>query len=326
MKALHIYKDENSIKEEEIASYSQLFNRLLPKDYIDFLLQFNGGAIYHPKSMSLETLPITRFFSLGDLILQEQTKVSFNDWQTLEDDENYSLQYSARNLLPIASTTYNGFIHISLDKSEYGKIYETEYHGGTGLNESRYSSFTEFLKEFSITKYEVPTPSKSYYYADHKLFEPGYFWTNENLELGFKRFKEVYEFYGSNPNLKEQEPLNTTLIQTYLTHKLIFEFLIDQGAETEGLYHHTKDFEMIQYLHNDLKIDINKPNESCNPIITWSGGHFSKWDVKFNKELFDKLLKSKLPIDYTVKDKEGRTAMQRYEILNLQYEKYWRKK
>ena len=308
MKEPNIYIDESSVSYSDIESYCQRFKRKLPADYKEFLLKYNGGALYEPEEAEIWTFPIQRFLSLGDLMVQEQTKVGYNDWECMEDDEHLNLGYNYKDLLPIAQCE-QGAIMISLNSSEYGQIYFSHYTGGEGVEKIKYNSFSELYNSYGIPK----------------LFEGQFFSTRENLNLGFERFKEVYKFY-NNPNLKEPEPSNTTLIQHYLHHKLIFEFLLEQGAEIDGLFNQTKDFEMIQYLYNDLGLDINQPNEWCSPIITWSGGHHSNWDVKFNKELMDKLISSKLPIDYNVKDKEGRTAMERYKILNSQYEKYWGEK
>jgi len=324
MKEPKIYIDESKVSNNGIESYCKTFKRNLPSSYKEFLLKYNGGAIYQPLNVYLNCFPIQRFFSLGDLILQEQIDVGYNDWEFMTQDEYLNLGYDFKELLPIAQCE-QGTIMISLNSKEYGKVYFSHYTGGEGVYESKFNSFNEFINNYRIPHDEVPKSEEEYYYVGRKLFEEQFFWTRDNLKLGYERFKEVYSFY-SNPNLKEPEPLNTTIIQQYLHHDLIFEFLLQQGAKTDGLFNRTKDFQMIQYLYNELRLDINKPNEWCHPIITWSGGHHSSWDVKFNKELMDKLLSSKLPIDYSVKDKEGRSAMERYEILNSQYEKYWGKK
>lgn len=324
MKEPKVYIDENKISTKELNEYSNRYNRKLPKDYVQFLLEFNGGAIYEPSNAYIWRFPIQRFFSLGDLILQEQTNVGYNDWEWMSEDQHLNLSYSHKELLPIAQCE-QGTIMLSLNSDEFGKVYYSHYTGGEGVEKSRFNSFSELFNNYKIPENENPKSKEEHYYAGRKLFEGQFFWTREDMNLGFERFKDVYKFY-NDPNFKEPEPFNTTLIQHYLHHKLIFKFLLDEGAETSGLFNQTMNFELIQYLCENMELDINKPHDGYHPIIFWSGsGHNSNSDIKSHKELMDKILESNLPIDYSIKDSEGRTVKERYQILKSKYDQYWNK-
>jgi hypothetical protein len=325
MKEPKIYIDEHKVSKAQIENYSKRFNRRLPVDYVRFLINFNGGSIYEPSTAYVWRFPIQRFFSLGDLVLQEQTNVGYNDWEWMSKDEHLKLDYGYKDLLPIAQCE-QGTIMLSLNNDEFGNIYHSHYTGGEGVEKGRFKSFGELLKNYEIPENETPKSEEEHYYAGRKLFEEQFFWTRENLNLGFERFKEVYNFY-DNPNYKEPEPFNTSIIQNYLHHKLIFKFLIEEGAEAKGLFNQTMNFEMIEFLSTEMGLDINEPYNGYHPIITWSScGHNSNSHIKSHKELMDKILSSNLPIDYSIKDKEGRTIKERYEVLKNKYKIYWEKK
>jgi len=322
MKEPKIYIDENPISEERLKKYMIDFERKLPNDYQSFLLRYNGGAIYEPSNAYIWRFPINRFLSLGDLELQEKTNCAFNDWDWMNDDEYLPDNHQSKELLPIAICD-QGTIMLSLKKEKYGNIYHSHYTGGEGVEKGKFNSFQALLDNYKIPDNEEPTEENEFYYANRKLFNSGIFITRENPELGLERFKEVYEFYG-DPNFKEPEPFNTTLLQHYLHWKPIFEFLVHQGADTIGLYNRTRSFEMIEYLSSELKLDINKPHEGYYPIISWSGLGHTDSDVKHNKELMDKLFASNLGIDWTVNDKNGNTARERYKKLEERYNKKWK--
>lgn len=84
--------------------------------------------------------------------------------------------------------------------------------------------------------------------------------------------------------------------------------MIKEGANTDGLYNYTKSFEMIEYLYKELNLDINKPYRGYYPIIFWSGMAVeTDSDAMVRIELMNKLFKSNFKIDWSVKDKNGKT-------------------
>ena len=321
MKDPKIYIDENPITKKRLDKYMIDFGRELPDDYQSFLLEFNGGAIYEPSTAYVWRFPINRFLSLGDLELQEKTNCGFNDWEWMSDDDNLPDNHQSKELLPIAICD-QGTIMLSLKEETYGNIYHSHYTGGEGVEKGRFNSFQDLLNNYKIPENETPTEASEFYYANRKLFDSGLFITREKPEVRLERFKEVYQFSG-DPNFKEPEPFNTTLLQHYLHWRPIFQFLVTKGANTEGLYIHTSNFEMIKYLYSELGLDINKPYNGYYPIIAWSSVGSTDWDTKIKKELMDKLFDSDLDIDWSIKDKNGNTIKERYEKLKERYDKKW---
>ena len=231
MNKLIIYVDENPINSTELNQYMVQYHRQLPEDYQQFLINFNGGAIYHPEKRKYFFFNINRFFSLGDLILQEKTNCRFNDWDFMSEDEQLREQLNYKELLPIANCD-QGTIMLSLRQEDIGAIYYSHYTGGEGVRKSPFKSFEEFLSCFSINENEKAPHREEYYHADRKLFESNFFITQEDANLGLERFKQVYSKF-NDPNFKEKPPFNTSLLQKYVFWKPIFNFLIEQGAQPE---------------------------------------------------------------------------------------------
>ena len=79
MKSIKIKKEEFDTNRETIAKAESLWDKNFPKEYVEFLLENNGGVVY-PNNPNLgpenktEIWPIERFFSIGDIIIQRKNK------------------------------------------------------------------------------------------------------------------------------------------------------------------------------------------------------------------------------------------------------------
>ena len=76
MNSIKIKKEEFDTSRAEIAKAEALWDKNFPKDYVDFLLQYNG-AITYPNWPNLgpdnktEIWSVERYFSIGDIIIQK---------------------------------------------------------------------------------------------------------------------------------------------------------------------------------------------------------------------------------------------------------------
>lgn len=222
MKKPKIYVDEKPISKKSLEKYMSEFERNLPIDYQSFLLKNNGGPIFHTSKSNTMDFYIDRFLSLGDLILQEKTGCAFNDWESMETDEYLPDNHNFKELLPIASNVH-GSLMLSLKTESYGKVYYSIYSGGEGVYSSNFNSFRELLDNYRIPKDEKIDTQNQVYFPNCKLFEKKFFVNYEKPDLGLERFKELYKDL-ENPNFKKPEPFRTSLIQSYLDWKPIFDF------------------------------------------------------------------------------------------------------
>ena len=131
MNSIKIKKEEYDTTRAEIAKAESLWERNFPKDYVKFLLQYNGAVVY-PNWPNLgpenntEIWGIERFLSIGDIILQKYDPVPSS---RIEIEEMYFGDYdlSSQNILVFAQGE-RGVYFINLAKEEYGQIYLSLIH------------------------------------------------------------------------------------------------------------------------------------------------------------------------------------------------------
>lgn len=326
MKELKIIRDENLISNNDILEYESRIDINLPKEYREFLLKNNGCSIY-PSIPSIdadtnwEIWEVERILSLGDLNLQLDYTMHYDDKETIKEYDKDKYDIEINNLLTIASGT-RGNYYIYLGKEDFGRMYFSCYSDWDGLVKLNTNSFNDFLgsmKSIENSKFEPE-------HRTNKIQDNRYYYTPDKPKLGIKRFDEVLSYIGDiNSQIGSN---NYTVIQHYAYFnkynkmgKYIFYHLLNKGADLEGVLLKCRDFETIKYLINEHNVDFNKGKNGWYPIHMLTG--ISSWaTIKENYELLDKLLNSQLEIDYTIKDPNGETPKERLSKMIVEYEKY----
>ena len=250
---------------------------------------------------NMQIWAIGRFLSVGDLIMQKQTKVVYSDNEYIREYDGEKYPINVEKLLTIAIAE-RGSYHIYLGDEEKGQIYATCYSDGDGLVKFNTNSFNDFIDSLSFYDFgedeqEHFTPPKLE--RSSKVFDYFLFDTNQNPELGFQRFKEVLKEYG-DPNISQGDGYKN-VIETYVHNHQFLKYILSQGGKTEGLLNSCNNFETIELLVNEYNEDINKPFKGRYPIHSYATAT-SMHDHKVSYELIDKILKSNINIDLSVID------------------------
>lgn len=326
MKNIKIKKEEFDTSRVEIAKAESLWENNFPKDYVEFLLQ-NNGAIVYPNWPNLgpenktEIWGIERFLSVGDIILQKHDQIPS---ARIEIEERHFKDYnlSRQNILIFAQGE-RGVYFFNLAKEEYGQIYIANFAGGNGISKTSAKSFNEFISSLGVPEWEEEEIDESFEFSIEfgnwlKVFQRNMFYTPSNPELGLQRFKEVFEFAIRAHPRDDGYP---TIIQKYVDERLKLDYLLKKGCNTEGLLISTKRAKTVQYLVENLNLDINKRYNNKYPLQhILSEGH----GVQFVYEEFHKILEMGIELNWDVKGKlfNGEVDLPMIEKLGILHEKY----
>ncbi len=327
MNSVKIKKEEFDITRAEIAKAETLWDKHFPKDYVEFLLQYNG-AITYPNWPNLgpdnktEIWGVERFFSIGDLIIQKLYPMTY----TLHDiDEENFQEYNLNpeNILVFAQGE-RGIYFFNLSSEEYGQIYIANFSGGDGISRTSCNSFSKFLYSLGLPEWDdeaeidLNFEFSTDYNSSMKVMQWHMFYTPEKPELGFQRFKEVFEYTG---DITPKEDGYPSIIQKYVDDRLKLNYLIEQGCSTDGLLIYTGQAKTIEYLVNELKLDINKTYKNRYPLQNYLS---EGYNAQFAYEELHKLLKTEIEIDWTIKGKlyNGEDDLPMIEKLRILHEKY----
>lgn len=129
-----ILKEEFPITEKELIDFEITQQIQFPKDYRDFLLEYNGGAIVpnYPRSQKLKTeiFPIDRFYSLGDLkagIIGNQREIKIHVIHDIErKGYELNLQIKDKNGKTVAERIEILKENYEKYQARYGKISHSE--------------------------------------------------------------------------------------------------------------------------------------------------------------------------------------------------------
>lgn len=331
MKTIKLKKEEFDTTRAEIAKAESLWDKNFPKDYVEFLLQ-NNGAIVYPNWPNLgpenktEIWGIERFLSIGDIMLQKHDPVPSS---RIEIEDRYLEEYDLnfQNILVFAQGE-RGVYFLSLNEQEYGQIYIANFAGGNGVSRTSCNSFTEFLNSLGMPEWDeeaVLDPNFEFsneYNSSMKIMQWHMFYTPKKPELGFQRFKEVFEYTG---DIMPKEDGYPSIIQKYVDERLKLKYLIEQGCSTDGLLTSAKQAETIKYLVDELNLDINKPYKNRYPLQNY----LSKgYNAQFAYEELHKLLETDIKIDWTIKGKlyNGDDDLPMLEKLRILHEEYMKLK
>lgn len=143
---------------DEIVALEQQINIRLPKDYVEFLLRYNGGR---PKKNSCDLIEVI------DTI---ETTCGISWFYTLAEDYNYNLfenyqiflNRMPKELIPIASDGCGNQICLAVQGDNYGKVYFWDHdwehdEGEEPTYRNIYliaNSFTEFVNKLYEYKLE----------------------------------------------------------------------------------------------------------------------------------------------------------------------------
>ena len=327
MNNIKVKKEEFDTTRAEIAKAEALWDINFPKDYVEFLLQYNGGITYPnwpnlgPENKT-EIWGIERFFSIGDVIIQKLYPMIY----TLHDiDEEYFREHNLnpKNILVFAQGE-RGIYFFNLSSEEFGQIYIANFSGGNGISRTSCNSFTRFLNSLGLpdwnNKAEINLDFEfsTDYHFSMKVMQWHLFFTPDKPELGFKRFKEVFEYTG---NIMPKEDGYLSIIEAYVDDRLKLNYLIEQGCSTDGLLTSAKRADTIEYLVKELKLDINKKYKNRYPLQNYLSEGFN---AQFAYEELHKLLETGIEIDWNIKGKlyNGEDDLPMVEKLRILHEKY----
>ncbi|UZR96778.1 SMI1/KNR4 family protein [Chondrinema litorale] len=326
MHRLVFNQDEFSINKEQIEFTEKVLEKEFPQDYRFFLQQYNGAEVF-PNTPSLNFIsnsdtiwcfPIERFCSIGDIVLQKKYQMEYTWTKYLEDEVKQYFEIEVDDLITIA-VAERGCYYMNLNKNQFGQIYYANYLGENGIAKLETSSFDDFLKHLK------PFEGDYGFEKSRKIYDIRYFDTPSNPALGLKRFDEVLTKFG-NANSKSRES-GWTVIQYYAYYnqynimgKHIFNHLFKPDINMDGILNRSIDFDVISKIVLEYGQDYNMPYNGSYPIHWITSGTMAK--IKEDYELLDKLLKSDIKIDFTIKDANGKNVIDRIRLMHNTYNKY----
>jgi len=320
MKKHYIYIDEGKPKISELQKLETLLGTNLPEEYRNFIFRNNGCTIQPnvpkiEKDSTYVTWGIERFLSIGDLILQKQTKTYYTNEEAIKEYDSDKYKIDIHKLLTIAIAE-RGCYHIYLGYEEYGQIYFSNYSDGDGLVRFETDSFDEFINSLGYYDEEI---EPIFFDKPTKIFNPYLFETFENSVLGFNRFQEVLEQYG-DPNFFRGDGYKN-VVQTYVDNKQFLLHIIEKGGKVEGLLNYTNNYNTITFLIEHFGLDINSPYKGRYPLQVYTAAT-SMNDYKISYELMDQLLQSNYKLNLLVTDENGNNITDRLKIIANGYNDY----
>ncbi len=326
MNNIKIKKEEFDTNRNEIARAESLWDKNFPKDYVEFLLQ-NNGAVVYPNWPNLgpenktEIWGVERFFSIGDIIIQKLYPITY----TLHDVDEEA--FEEHNLNPenilIFAQGERGVYFFNLAKEEYGHIYIANYSGGDGISKTSAKSFNEFINSLGLPEWDEEGIDADFefsneYHSGLKVLQWHMFYTPDNPQLGLQRFKEVFEYTG---DILPKEDGYPTIIQKYVDDKLKLDYLLQNGCSTDGLLTSAKQAKTIQYLVQELNLDINEKYNNRYPLQNYLS---SGYNPQFQYEVINELLEMGIEMDWSIQAKlmNGEDDLPMIEKLRILHEKY----
>jgi len=331
MNSIKIKKEEYDTTRAEIAKAESLWERNFPKDYVKFLLQYNGAVVY-PNWPNLgpenntEIWGIERFLSIGDIILQKYDPVPSS---RIEIEEMYFGDYdlSSQNILVFAQGE-RGVYFINLAKEEYGQIYIANFAGGDGVSKTTAKSFDDFVSSLGVPEWDEEEFNENFEFSNElenwlKVFQSNLFYTRSNPAIGFQRFKEVFEF---TKQTYPSEDGFVSISRKYVNDRMKLEYLLQNGCSTDGLLLDASNIDTVKYLVQNLNLDINQPYGDRYPLQRFLSPSYTA-DSKRCYKLIHNLLDEKINLDWSVKGKiysgelDG-PLIEKLRSLNSQYWEY----
>lgn len=334
---MKVYKEENDTNLNEIRRAEKIWKTKFPKEYVDFLIKYNGLVTYpNYPTISVEnnsTLwAIERFLSIGDIILQKQYPMSFSLYDIEKEDlKEYNLK--AKNLLTFAIGERGSYFmdlaprkFLTFKRNNFGQIYFCNFSGGDGIVRTNTNSFAAFIDSLDYGdghEYDPDFKLTKLGYSSNKIFQSYLFNTPNNPQLGLSRFKEVFQILG---DIQPPENGYPNIIQKYVHDRLKLDYLLENGCSTDGLLRYARNAETIKYLVEEKRLDINKKYKGRYPLqnyLTPTSTH----DVKVKYELITKLLEMGIEIDWSIKEtqldgKSDLTMIEKLEALHMKYLEY----
>ena len=324
MKVIKIYQEELDTNLEEIQKVEKIWGTPFPSEYKDFLLKHNGGVPYPTNVKNF--WPIERFLSLGDIEIQKLYPTMTYTLHDIEEEDLEPHQLSSDEILVFALGE-RGIYFLNLNPNDYGQLYFANFSGGNGIEKMNTNSFSDFLNsldipEWSDEKYDPNFQFTKLHYSGNKIFQSHLFYTPNNPELGFKRFKEVFEMLG---DIQPPETGYPNIPQKYVHDKSRLEYLLEKGCKTDGLLRYARKAATIKYLVEEKGLDINKRYKGRYPLQTYLTTT-STYDIKVKYELIAELLELGVEMDWSIKGTQvdGNPDLPMIEKLRVLHEKYLR--
>ena len=107
----------SKIEEKDIMAMEKSYNIVLPKDYVDFLVTYNGGLTPDTDfRLNKISSDIVGFYGIGNVDL------SFDSIDVL--------QWVKNNFFPIAEDSFGNYIVINLSSNYFGQIFFCDHELG----------------------------------------------------------------------------------------------------------------------------------------------------------------------------------------------------
>lgn len=325
---IKIKTEEFETNRETIAKAESLWNKNFPKDYVEFLLNNNGGIVYpnHPNlgpENKTEIWAIERFLSIGDIIIQKEHQMTYGLNDVYEEDlDEFNLSI---NDIVVFAKGDRGVYFFNLDEDEFGHIYIANFSGGDGITKTCATTFRQFINSLGMAEWDDQEFNPNFTFSNKfhsgiKAMQSYMFNTPENPNLGFQRFKEVFDYYDKNTSTEDGYK---GIAYKYVDDRLKLNYLLEKGCDTNNLLRGAKKAETIEYLVKELKLDINRMDNDRYPLQNYLIDRPDCY-AKQNYELIDELLKRDIPLDWSINAKtyDGKDEPPMVEKLLTLHKKY----
>ena len=300
-KEFNIFNEEHKATIEKINKAEDIWGCKFPKEYISFLLDYNGIMLFPnlptiDVDTSMGIWPVERMLSIEDIILQKETLMSYTWNQEHEDEVINKYKINLDKLLTFAIGE-RGCYYMHLDENDFGQLYYCNYIDGCGFVRLESNSINEFIYSFDASQDEKNNfKENGYMFKTNKIYDDRYYDTENNSLLGLQRFKEVYSYYNEFilPNYEYK-----TVIQHYVDDEIKLNFLISEGSSLDGLLNHTRKFETIDYLINKIGLNFNTSYNGIYPIEELLKPEHLGGRI-INYLLIDQLMSSDFTIDWSI--------------------------
>jgi len=148
MESVKFVDNNSAIFEKDIEYLEKKLGVLLPLDYKEFLLEYNGGNVYYnsfqrPLSATDEQDKCLDYF--------ESIEGVMNAWDNLKDYEEFIIA----KVIPIAQTLSNAFIGIGFGEENLGNIFVFDWDFGVTFQAN---TLKDFFKQINYAEDGIDYP------------------------------------------------------------------------------------------------------------------------------------------------------------------------
>jgi len=175
------------------------------------------------------------------------------------------------------------------------------------------------VPEWSDEKFDPEFEFTNEFHSSVKVMQNDLFHTPENPALGLQRFKEAFDYHASVTSSKDGF---AGIAYNYVDDLPKLKYLLQKGCSTNNLLRGAKRAETVQYLVNELNLDVNKMDGGRYPLQNYLSDH--KGFAQHRYEHMHKMLKMGIPFDWSIPAKmpNGEDDIPMVEKLRILHELY----